>query len=140
MNGFLNDWLWIAPSSTADSFGLISTHFEAYAEALAELHITKQWLHFIYPLHVHYVLRATAGLRPTLEAGIDLALLRFLNSGNRFDGRLCRTNVSVAHLLPRVTQPMHASVRGMCPARSAGAIACRLATARCAVDARFSLR
>ena len=41
----------------------------------------------MYAAHVHYALRASAGLRFTLEAGTDLTLLRFLAASNPYDGR-----------------------------------------------------
>ena len=101
------------------------------------MRIEAPWLHFLYALHVHEALNATAGLRPTLEAGFDVTLLRLLFDDDKQTPRLCRTNTSVAHLLPRPRQPMVEQVAGMCPLASRGMVACKHRSPRCTLDARF---
>ena len=39
LNYYVNDWLFIAPSSTADTFGVIAERHMAYKHALAEVGI-----------------------------------------------------------------------------------------------------
>jgi hypothetical protein len=109
------------------------------AQALAEVSVRNLWLHFLFSMHVHEALNATLGLRPTLEAGVDFTLLRLLivEGESSKPQRLCRTNESVAHLLPPVRQPMLPQMADMCPRASRGVVMCKHRSPRCAMDARY---
>ena len=52
-NGFVNDFFFIAPSRTADTWDALYTRFHHYAAALDELGIPLRWQHFMWAAHVH---------------------------------------------------------------------------------------
>jgi len=61
LNYYVNDWLFIAPSSTADTFGAIAERHMAYKHALAEVGIHTEWMHFYWAAHVHHALKSPPG-------------------------------------------------------------------------------
>ena len=131
-NYFVNDWFFMAPSSTADSFGEVHLRFEAYQRALLEVGIGVSWLHFLWAAHVHAI-RAVAGVRPALQAGVDFTVLRF--SGERF---CLPSNLSVPMRRQAITE---ASRPRKLPAQLCGdrpgRIICSYASMRCASEAEF---
>ena len=110
-NYYVNDWLLLAPSGTADTFGQLSERHEAYREALREVGVTTEWLHFYWAAHVHHALHVASGVRRALEAGLDVSLARLATSG-----RSCRANRTVAELLPPLRTPVWGGMqRVLCP-------------------------
>ena len=132
---FVNDWFFLAPSSTADSFAQVHNRFPAYLDALREVGITIVWLHFLWATHVHAI-RAVAGTRPAFQAGVDFTVFRFAS------WRYCvPPNVSVSDALaPK--HPERAERRfgrlptQMCGDRQ-GRIMCAFGSVRCASQASF---
>jgi hypothetical protein len=55
-NGFVNDFFFIAPSRTADTWDALYTRFYHYGAALDELGIPPglRWQHFMWAAHVHH--------------------------------------------------------------------------------------
>ena len=96
-NYWVNDWLFVAPSRTARSFGLLHANLHLYERELKLVGIRLHWSHFYWASHVHHVLRVAAGVRALpLRVDTDVWLGRH--------GRKCRTNVSV--WLPRHPEPI----------------------------------
>lgn len=128
-NYFVNDWFLLAPSETADSLLRINSSYEGYSEALAEVGIGLRWMHFFWSMHFHHALGLTAGVRAPLLVGTDFGLLRHF--GHSATGQRCRSNVSVAALLPKPQAPVWQAARRFCPAR--GQVTCEMSSLRCAV-------
>ena len=128
-NYYVNDWLLLAPSATADTWSALAERPGAYTDALKEVGIHTTWMHFFWAAHLHHALRASAGVQPCLEAGRELVLVRFASKG-----RYCQTNVSVAASLPSVRGPVWGGMqRALCP--SPGRVSCPWQSHRCAATA-----
>jgi len=109
-NYFLNDWIFVAPSRTADTFAAIEPHYETYVAALDEVGISLQWMHFLFAAHVHAI-NATVGLR----AGVHgIALVRRVPS-HKGAGGSCASNVSMP--LPPIEEPVLPGMQNVCPDR-----------------------
>jgi len=129
LNYYVNDWLFIAPSSTADTFGAIAERHMAYKHALAEVGIHTEWMHFYWAAHVHHALKVASGVRMAVEAATDFSLAR---SAAKSTGRYCRTNRTVA--LPDVKASVWGGMqRRLCP--HAGRISCPWQSHRCTAEA-----
>ena len=127
-NYYVNDWMFIAPSATADTFGQIAERHRAYADALSEVGIYLNWLHFYWAAHVHHALHVSAGVRPALEVGTEFQLVRHAVSG-----RYCRTSARVANesTLPMVRPPVWGGMaKALCT--RAGMVNCPWSSHRCA--------
>ena len=136
-NYWVNDWLLIAPSRTADSFGSIYERLTAYRAALAEVGISTEWMHFMWALHIHHAMHAAAGVRaiPGMRAAADFTIVRLANAE-----RLCTTNVSVQRYLPeRAAETRWGGMADrLCPMR--GEVACKWQSLRCSVDTPSNAR
>ena len=128
-NYYVNDWMYLAPSITADSFSRLASQHAAYSAALREVGITTEWLHFYWAAHIHHALHVASGVRRVFDAGVDVTLAR-----SAYEGRFCRTNRSVAHLLPAVRGAVWGGMQhALCPFR--GRVRCPWASHRCAANA-----
>ena len=126
LNYYVNDWLLVAPSATADSFVAISDFHAAYRKALKdEVGIYAEWLHFYWAAHIHHALDVAAGVRPALEAGTDVGLARGVGNGG-----YCRANRSVAAWLPPAREgPVWGGMQtALCP---------RVGQVRCPFESHF---
>ena len=128
----VNDWMFAAPSPTADTFARLYTDFGAYQAALRELGLPRDWLHFLWSAHAH-ALGAAAGVRPAFEVGLDFAIFRFA-----IKGRTCSGNASAAagdasnHVHLPVAGPASASLpEALCPAPRRGSIECKHSSLWC---------
>lgn len=66
-NMFVNDWFFLAPSGTADTWAALYHNFDLYAAALDELGIPLRWHHFLWAAHV-YVAPSSTPPRPLCHA------------------------------------------------------------------------
>ena len=126
---YVNDWFFLAPPATADSFATLHTQQARYRLALAEVGIRPSWLHFYWAAHVHHALGISEGVMPTLEAGTELGLARGAASG-----RYCRTGGGLVANASVDLPPMRGPVWGgmahrMCP--RVGTVACPWDSHRC---------
>lgn len=128
-NYWVNDWLFVAPSRTAHSFGLLHANLAAYERENELVGINLRWQHFYWAAHVHHVLRAAAGVRSLpLRADFEVWLGRH--------GRQCRTNVSV--WLPRHPEPIWGGMQqALCPKHEYGRIVCPRDSPRCNAEQRY---
>ena len=127
-NYYVNDWLFLAPSATADSFAAISERRRAYDDALDEVGIRVAWLHFFWAAHVHHALGVSEGVRPAIEAGTEFNLVRLAASS-----RFCKTSALVANasVLPAVRPPVWGNMaNALCP--RVGTVSCHWTSQRCA--------
>jgi len=127
-NYYVNDWMFLAPPATADTFTLIAQHHERYLAALAEVGVHQVWMHFMWAAHVHHALRVSAGVRPALEAGTEFNLVRLITSA-----RYCRSSIvvpNVSDALPPVRGPMWGGMAKVLCSR-AGAVSCAWESPRC---------
>ena len=109
-NYFLNDWIFVAPSATADTFAAIAPRYGRYVAVLDEVGISVKWMHFFFAAHVHAI-NATAGLR----AGVHgIALVRRIPSPKGAGGD-CASNVSMP--LPPLEEPVLPGMENVCPGR-----------------------
>ena len=60
-NYFINDWIVVAPSATADTFAAIAPRYGRYVAVLDEVGISVKWMHFFFAAHVHAI-NATASI------------------------------------------------------------------------------
>ena len=127
-NYWVNDWLMVAPSAMAHTFGAIARHRKLYHDLLHLTNIRMPWMHFYWAAHVHHAVGAAAGVRALpVRAMIDVWLPR---QGSE---RMCRTNASVHALLPTRPEPVWNGLQhALCPDR--GQIACRWTSPRCLAD------
>jgi hypothetical protein len=116
-NYFVNDWLFVAPSVTADTFAEMEPRIDSYKKVLREVGISKLWLHFLFAAHIHAI-NTTAGLRAGISAEFDISLARNAAS-QRFPGS-CLSNMSVP--LPPIEEPLAGGMENACPRR--GIITC----------------
>jgi hypothetical protein len=140
---YVNDFLFAAPSRTADSFGVLGRHYSRYVEALDAAGVRLRWAHFLWALHVYDALGVADGVRAGPRVDVDVTLMR-----GAATIRNCPTNVSFAPLLraARVDgfEGGEAAVRAgaaagsnlqarLCP--TPGELQCGWKTIRCSVDA-----
>ncbi|KAL1530778.1 hypothetical protein AB1Y20_001676 [Prymnesium parvum] len=130
-NYFVNDWMLLAPSETADSLGAIGDNFSSYRAALREAGILVDWAHFYFAAHVHHALRIGRGMRPMLHAGVDFNLIRLSGGAKNSLPRDCITNYSVRQSMPSLRGAVWPGMRGLCPFR--GQVACQGDSIRCAL-------
>jgi len=128
-NYFINDWFFVAPSATADTWGGLHHRHSAYAAALREVGIPLTWQHFMWAAHVHHALRIGAGVRPLLDVGVSFTLARLAKT------RRCATGANLASLLPPIAEPLRPGMAQLCARR--GEVRCSLESKRCAIDAQF---
>lgn len=128
-NYYVNDWFFMAPSKTANTFSAIYEHHDAYSLALQEVGVTTEWMHFFYAAHIHHALSIASGVRRGPEAGIEFNLVRLSSKG-----RSCYANHTVK--LPHYPKmPIWGNMQVvLCPHR--GRVACRWETPRCSMDAQ----
>lgn len=179
-NYWVNDWIFVAPSAIAHTFGSLARHrrracgpkyrtrchrptiappsrhllafsyaqptaleslavpccstpptfVTVYRDALTNVRIRLPWMHFYWAAHVHHALEAAAGVRALpLRAYVDVWLPR------QGDSRMCRTNGSVAALLPPRPEPVwNGFQHALCPPHEHGRIVCRWTSPRCMAD------
>ena len=130
VNYWVNDWLLLAPSSTADTFGQIYERLPLYRAALKEVGIHTEWMHFVWAIHIHHAIRVASGTTAIagMRAAADFTIARLAASE-----RVCSTNVSVANLLPsHKTRSWEGLAERLCPMR--GTVACKFKSLRCSVD------
>ena len=126
-NYYVNDWLFLAPSATADTFAALAQRHAAYVGALREVGIRVDYLHFHWSAHIHHALRVAAGVRPALLAGVEVHMARAAHIG-----RACRANRIVE--LPTVRAPVWGGMQhALCP--TAGRVICPWASHHCAAHA-----
>jgi len=130
LNYYVNDWFFMAPSKTVDTFTAIYEHHGAYSLALREVGVTTEWMHFFYAAHIHHALNIASGVRQGPEAGVEFNLVRLSSKG-----RSCFVNHTVE--LPHYLKlPIWGNMQAvLCPHR--GRIACQWETPRCSMDARI---
>ena len=126
-NYFVNDWLVLAPSPTADTFAEIDPRFDDYGNALDEVGISLRWMHFLFAAHVHAI-NVTAGLRTGPSAALDLAMARSASEAKMRES--CRSNVSIP--VPRVAEPVLPGMEQTCPESERGRLRCPGRSAFCA--------
>ena len=128
-NYWVNDWMWVAPTRTALSFGGIGERLPLYAEALKQAGIPMLNTHFVWSAHLHHALEIAHGVRATLWADVELVLAR-----DAIKERKCATNVSVRSLLPRRPEPVWGGMQSaLCPMH--GTIVCKWASSpRCSAN------
>jgi hypothetical protein len=135
-NYYLNDWMLLAPSVTADSFTQLDARCFAYCtmQRFTKLRIPRRWLRFLFSLHVHHHLQATAGLRAAALAGCDVMLYRSVRTRSRF-GRACPMPRWCCHHSVHRSQCSQAcQTTNVSCGRYRGAIACKANSRRCAAD------
>ena len=130
-NYWVNDWLLLAPTRTADSFGAIYDKLTDYRAAMREVGLHVEWMHFIWAMHLHHAVHVAEGTQPIsgMRAAADFTIARLAASE-----RICSTNVSVASLLPERTEDKWGNglADRLCPMR--GQVACKWSSLRCSVD------
>jgi len=131
-NMYVNDWFFIAPSRTADTWAHLYDHYERYIAALDELGIFLSWHHFMWAAHVHHALRVSKGVRRALEAGVSFTLVRKART------RSCSPGVAAYKHLPKLAEPLKPGMAHLCPRR--GEVLCNGDSKRCMLDAEFPLK
>jgi len=134
-NYYVGDWLLVAPSATADTFGAIAPRLAAYTAALDELSIRVRWMHFYLAAHIHDALRATAGLRSIPLP--DLTLARWAPDSPPLR---CGFNRSFETQLPPPPPLMYTGMRNLCSAPMRGLAHCDCPPAPPAAPRPWDLR
>jgi len=129
-NMFVNDWFFIAPSRTADTWANLYHNYKRYIAALKELGIPLDWQHFLWAAHVHYALRVSNGLRRALDKGTSFNLVRHAGRS-----RNCLPGVTAGTYLPKLAEPLKPGMAHLCPRR--GEVSCKAESKRCLLDAEF---
>ena len=166
-NYFINDWFFVAPSATADTWSGLHHRHNAYVAALREVGIPLTWQHFMWAAHVHHAVMprvSSPPLRPypprtlrlphpfTLHPShpprpsqlrIGAGVRPLLDVGVTFtlarlaNTRRCATGANLASLLPPIAEPMKPGMAQLCARR--GEVRCSLEAKRCAIDASSTL-
>ena len=105
--------------------------YDNYAAALDELGIPLRWQHFMWAAHVHHALRVSRGVRPVLDVGVSVNLVRNVARDN---GRTCLPGIVEQHL-PALAEKVKPGMAHLCPRR--GEVRCLIASKRCLLDAEF---
>ena len=129
-NYWVNDWLFVAPSPTAHSFGLLHANLALYRHAVKLVGINMPWSHFYWTAHVHHVLHTAAGVRALpLRANYDAWLGRI--------SRGCRTNATVR--LPMHPEPIWDGMQqALCPETEYGRVVCANESPRCQAEQLYA--
>lgn len=131
-NGFVNDYFFIAPSRTADTWAALYHRYDHYTAALDELGIPLRWQHFMWAAHVHHALRVSAGVHAVLDVGVSVNLVRNVANAN---GRSCVPGVSTEQHIPALAEPVKPGIARLCPRR--GEVRCLIGSKRCLLDGEF---
>jgi len=75
-NMYFMDWFFIARPSAIDSFAYIDARFDWYTRRIHALSINRQWTHFYWSYHTHFVLNATDTVRFHMIGGMNYSLTR----------------------------------------------------------------